>query len=288
MDPLQNRRASILSTREVVDLEEIPVYVKNKRLVPQKEGFASSVFVVLLERKLKSKTTAAFAEAVFGLLIDHGGEVSGAVNTMISARAGKDLVSSLASGLLTIGPRFGGAVNAAALQWLDGVEGKEKAASFVEKRTKGGNLLAGIGHRKYRVGIPDPRVAAISEFASLLKTHPHYDFARAVEEVTTRKSGNLILNIDGVIAALALDILAECEKCSPRGVARTRGGRILQRAVRYPTLRRIYRALYGAEEERRRPFPIAGRIVICTKAEIGRTNALLFLPASISDISGSN
>ena len=212
MDELKNRRPSILSTREVIDLDETLVFVKNKKLVPQKRGFAAAIFEALLDRELRSPVTYAFAEAIFQLLIDHGGEVSGAVNTMISARAGKDLVSSLASGLLTIGPRFGGAVNSAALQWLDGVEAKETAASFVEKRTKGGKLLAGIGHRKYRVGIPDPRVAAISQFTTLLKKHPHYDFARSVEEVTTHKSGTLILNVDGAIAALTLDILVECEK----------------------------------------------------------------------------
>lgn len=36
---------------------------------------------------------------------DHGPAVSGAHNTIVTARAGKDLVSSLASGLLTIGDR---------------------------------------------------------------------------------------------------------------------------------------------------------------------------------------
>jgi ATP citrate (pro-S)-lyase len=211
MDTMRGRRASVLSTREVVDLDEIPAFVKNKRLVPQEKGFASRIFEALLERKLASPITSAFAEAIFGLLIDHGGEVSGAVNTMISARAGKDLVSSLASGLLTIGPRFGGAVNGAAQQWLDGVTARERPAEFVEKRTKGGNLLSGIGHRKYRVGIPDPRVAAIAEFAMLLEKHPYYDFARAIEKVTTGKNGSLILNVDGVMAALALDILTQCE-----------------------------------------------------------------------------
>ncbi|HTR18451.1 MAG TPA: citrate/2-methylcitrate synthase [Candidatus Paceibacterota bacterium] len=215
MDSMKNRRPSVLSTREVVDLDAVPTFVKNKKLIPQKRGFAAAAFEALLDKKLRSDVTAAFAEAVLQLLIDHGGEVSGAVNTMISARAGKDLVSSLSAGLLTIGPRFGGAVNAAAEQWLSGVVQDDAATHFVEARTKGGKLLAGIGHRKYRVGIPDPRVAAISQFAGLLKEHPHYDFAREIEAVTTKKSGNLILNVDGVIAALALDILAECEKLSP-------------------------------------------------------------------------
>lgn len=45
---------------------------------------------------------------------DHGPAVSGAHNTIVTARAGKDLVSALCSGLLTIGPRFGGALDKAA------------------------------------------------------------------------------------------------------------------------------------------------------------------------------
>ncbi len=39
---------------------------------------------------------------------------AGAHNTIVTARAGKDLVSCLVSGLLTIGPRFGGAIDDAA------------------------------------------------------------------------------------------------------------------------------------------------------------------------------
>ena len=43
-----------------------------------------------------------FIEMVLMLTADHGPAVSGAHNTIVSARAGKDLVSSLCSGLLTI------------------------------------------------------------------------------------------------------------------------------------------------------------------------------------------
>jgi citrate synthase len=48
------------------------------------------------------------------LCADHGPCVSGAHNTIVTSRAGKDLVSCLVSGLLTIGPRFGGAIDDAA------------------------------------------------------------------------------------------------------------------------------------------------------------------------------
>jgi ATP citrate (pro-S)-lyase len=211
MDELSNRKASILSTREIVDLDEIPVFVKGKKVVAQDTTFAKKALEAVLGKKIKSDTTSAFGEAIFSLLIDHGGNVSGAVNTMITARAGKDLVSSLAAGLLTVGPRFGGAVNEAARTFVDGIASGKDAASFVEEKTKGGKLLSGIGHRKYRVGLPDPRVAAIAEFATLLKNTPHYDFAREIEKVTTGKNGTLILNVDGVMASLFLDILIECE-----------------------------------------------------------------------------
>ncbi|MDB5237943.1 MAG: hypothetical protein JWM46_213 [Candidatus Kaiserbacteria bacterium] len=206
------RASSILSTRHIVDLDAVPEFVKNGALVPQEQnGFAAATLKALIGRDV-SDVTAAFVENIFELLMDHGGHVSGAVNTMITARAGKDMVSSLAAGLLTIGPRFGGAVNEAARAWYEGAASKVSAKEFVENKTKEGKLLAGIGHRKYRVGIPDPRVAALAEFTKLLSAHPHYDFARAIEGVTTGKNGNLILNVDGVMAAVLLDILAEKEE----------------------------------------------------------------------------
>lgn len=211
---MANRQKSILSTREMVDLGAVPVFVKGGKLTKQKQNaFASAAFDALLGRQV-SPVTAAFVENIFELLIDNGGQVSGAVNTMVTARAGKDMVSSLAAGLLTIGPRFGGAVNEAARAWVSGLGSTKSAADFVESKTRAGELLAGIGHRKYRVGISDPRVVALSGFVALLKKHPHYDFARAVEKVTTSKNGNLILNVDGAMASLLLDILSEKEKMS--------------------------------------------------------------------------
>ena len=198
---LMNRQKSILSTRMVADPE-----------ASAKDPFVKAVLEALIGKPVRSPTTVAFADAVFTVTIDHGGQVSGAVTTMITARAGKDLVSSLAAGLLTIGPRFGGAVNAAAEGWVGGRFQKISAKDFVARA----GLIPGIGHRKYRVGLPDPRVKALSAYAKKLKKHLHYDFARAVEKVTTGKNGKLILNVDGAIAALMLDILVECEKLSEK------------------------------------------------------------------------
>ena len=54
---------------------------------------------------------AEYIEMILETVADHGPCVSGAHNAIVAARAGKDVVSSLASGLLTIGPRFGGAID---------------------------------------------------------------------------------------------------------------------------------------------------------------------------------
>jgi ATP citrate (pro-S)-lyase len=48
------------------------------------------------------KYATKFLEMILIITADHGPAVSGAHNTIVCARAGKDLVSCLASGLLTI------------------------------------------------------------------------------------------------------------------------------------------------------------------------------------------
>src|SRR6202007_363951 len=79
----------------------------------ESNSFAKIVMSIILGKPIKSEKLESFVDFVLRILVDHGPYVSGAVNTMVTARAGKDLSSSLASGILTIGPRFGGAINQA-------------------------------------------------------------------------------------------------------------------------------------------------------------------------------
>ena len=175
---------------------------------------------MLLGRPLKSKVTEDFIDFILKLLVDHGPYVSGAVNTIVTARAGKDLVSSLAAGLLTVGPRFGGAINEAAAIWLRGVRDSSEPAALVESFAARKQYISGIGHRKYRSDHPDPRVSRIMAHAEALKERRFTSFARGVEQQTLAKKGNLILNVDGAIAACLLDILSEEEGYSLDGLQR--------------------------------------------------------------------
>jgi len=173
----------------------------------ERNSLASLVLSLLLGKQVESGKAIDFTDLVLRMLVDHGPYVSGAVNTIVTARAGRDLVSGLTAGLLTIGPRFGGAINAAARGWVDGVTSDMSAKEFVDSFVSKGGIISGIGHKKYRVDMPDPRVEALMRFTGNSNGDRYLKFARSVEEITTQKKGNLILNIDGAIAGVMLDIL---------------------------------------------------------------------------------
>ncbi|KAF9165694.1 citrate synthase [Actinomortierella ambigua] len=149
-----------------------------------------------------------FIEMVLMLTADHGPAVSGAHNTIVTARAGKDLVSSLCAGLLTIGDRFGGALDGAAEQFSSAYDKSLTPREFVTSMRKQNKLILGIGHKIKSRTNPDLRVEIIKAYA---KEHfpatPVLDYALQVENITTSKKDNLILNVDGAIGILFVDLL---------------------------------------------------------------------------------
>ncbi|HVQ43923.1 MAG TPA: citrate/2-methylcitrate synthase [Candidatus Saccharimonadia bacterium] len=213
MARLTGRRPGLIASSVSHDDGDGEVRVMDQGLLElaNNNSFAKIVISMFLGREAQSAELVAFVDYVLKLLVDHGPYVSGAVNTIVTARAGRDLVSSLAAGLLTIGPRFGGAVNQAAATWLEGVSSEVSPAALVETYAARRSYISGIGHRKYRSDFPDPRVSRLLEFAASLEEARFTTFARGVEAETTRKKGNLILNVDGAMAAVLLDLLAEKE-----------------------------------------------------------------------------
>jgi succinyl-CoA synthetase alpha subunit len=209
---LTNRKPALISSSVSGDIEGVATVLGEDLLTMAKNNsFASIVSSMFLGQKIKSTELEAFVDFVLRLLVDHGPYVSGAVNTIITARAGKDLPASLAAGLLTVGPRFGGAINEAANNWLKGVSKEIRPIDFVEGFASRREYISGIGHRKYRVDLPDPRVVELLKFADSLEQKRFSTFAKEVENVTVSKKGNLILNVDGAIAAVLLDMLSEKE-----------------------------------------------------------------------------
>ncbi|KLO16149.1 ATP citrate lyase isoform 2 [Schizopora paradoxa] len=172
-------------------------------------GLGGVVSLLWFKRRLPPWATK-FIEMVLMLTADHGPAVSGAMNTIVATRAGKDLISSLASGLLCIGSRFGGALDEAASMFSNARDTGLTPREFVDESRKANKLISGIGHKIKSVNNPDLRVELVKEY--VLKNFPSHsllDYALAVEKVTTAKKDTLILNVDGCIAVCFVDLLRD-------------------------------------------------------------------------------
>jgi hypothetical protein len=191
------------------DRGDEPLYcgVPLSQIVERGMGLGDVIGLLWFKKKLPPYA-AKFVELVLVLVADHGPAVSGAHNTIVAARAGKDLMSSVAAGMLTIGPRFGGAISGAAKMFKYGVDNNLSPEGFIRKYKLEGKNIQGIGHRVKSIRNPDKRVELIKEYAR--KHFPrtrHMNFALAVEELTSKKKDNLIFNVDGAIGVLFLDLM---------------------------------------------------------------------------------
>ena len=149
-----------------------------------------------------------FLEIAITLVADHGPAVSGAHNAIVAARAGKDIISALASGMLTIGPRFGGAIDGAAQNFLRGYASGLTPEQFIKEMKSKGQLVPGIGHKVKSLANPDMRVKLLKEYCKKnFKSTEILDYALAVEQLTTAKKATLILNVDGCIGVCFVDLL---------------------------------------------------------------------------------
>lgn len=165
------------------------------------------VISLLWFKKQYPKWATDFIETVIKTVADHGPAVSGAHNAKVTARAGKSVVESLVTGLLTIGPRFGGAIDGAAQYFKYADDNDLSPKEFLSYMKKEGVPIPGIGHRIKSLKNPDLRVKGLMDYAAEnFPATPLLDYARTVEALTTSKKENLILNVDGTIGILMVDM----------------------------------------------------------------------------------
>jgi ATP citrate (pro-S)-lyase len=177
------------------------------KIFEEKWGLGGVIGLLWFKKDLP-KWAREFLERVVLLTADHGPAVSGAHNSIVAARAGKDIISALVSGLLTIGPRFGGAVQGSADHFTKYLYAGHNPEEMVKDMKNKNVNIQGIGHRIKSVTNPDVRVTIMKEFAK--KNFPNtetLDYALEIEKLTTAKRNNLILNVDGVIGVLSCDML---------------------------------------------------------------------------------
>lgn len=189
--------------KEELEYLNIPI----SKVLEKELGIGGVIGLLWFKRELPDYGRK-FLETALILCADHGPAVSGAHNAIVAARAGKDIISSLVSGLLTIGPRFGGAIDGAAQEFKRAYDAKLTPEQFINDMKKKGAPIPGIGHRVKSVTNPDMRVTQMKAFCKKnFKSTPLLDYALEVEKLTTAKKGNLILNVDGCIGIAFVDML---------------------------------------------------------------------------------
>ncbi|MEK7294545.1 MAG: citrate/2-methylcitrate synthase [Nitrospirota bacterium] len=162
---------------------------------------------LLWDKRLISKQEAEIVKRILMLSADHGPCVSGAYATILAACAGIGLSQAVAAGMIMIGPRFGGAVTDAGRWFKYAVDHKMNVDEFLTYMKKNVGPVPGIGHRVKSLRNPDKRVKELVGYVKSLNIKtPCLDFALAVEQVTAAKKDNLILNVDGTMAAVLVDI----------------------------------------------------------------------------------
>jgi ATP-citrate lyase alpha-subunit len=162
---------------------------------------------LLWDKRLISKQEAEIVKRILMLSADHGPCVSGAYATILAACAGIGLSQAVAAGMIMIGPRFGGAVTDAGRWFKYAVDHKMSVDEFLAYMKKNVGPVPGIGHRVKSLRNPDKRVKELVGYVKSLNIKtPCLDFALQVEQVTAAKKDNLILNVDGTMAAVLVDI----------------------------------------------------------------------------------
>ena len=152
--------------------------------ITKKSSVGNAIGHLWFKKQLPDKVSN-YIDLILQVVSDHGPAVSGAMNTIISARAGKDLISSVVSGLLTIGPRFGGAIHKSAVDFYDGYKNGLKAHEFIKKIKSENRYIQGIGHRVKSKDNPDKRVEILQNYVKEnFEKHNYLNYALSIEKET--------------------------------------------------------------------------------------------------------
>lgn len=164
-------------------------------------SFLDAVFL-LLRGDRPSDHERAMLDAMLVACCDHGAEAPSTAAARTAASTGNALHVALAAGLLAMGLKHGCAVEPAMrLLSID-----ESPRTVVERAVATGERLPGFGHKVYIEH--DPRTLALLTRAAALGFRGRYvERAVAIEEALAMAKGRrLPLNIDGCLAALALEL----------------------------------------------------------------------------------
>jgi citrate synthase len=171
------------------------------------------VAFLLLTGQLPSPAQSRVLNAILVSVCDQGALPHSTTATINSASTRAALLPAVASGLLAMGPAHAGAVERAAWLFDEGVKkmkekersAAEQAKVILEVAEEKKERLAGFGHLLHKSG--DPRALALVEIARREGVAgDHVALMEAIHSRFRERGKTLPLNVDGAMAAVALDL----------------------------------------------------------------------------------
>ncbi|MBI4057853.1 citryl-CoA lyase [Candidatus Microgenomates bacterium] len=171
-------------------------------------GFVPAIWLVLLG-ELPNEKQERMLNALLVASLEHGVAPPSTTVARIVASTGNSVNTAVAAGVSAIGEHHGGAGEKAAQLFKQAFASESDAGkaakALVDEVIKRGERMPGYGHAIYDV---DPRTQTLLKIAKKEGFYGTYvELALAVErELQIRTGKKLPLNIDGIIAALLLEL----------------------------------------------------------------------------------
>ncbi|MAF14010.1 MAG: citryl-CoA lyase [Parcubacteria group bacterium] len=164
-------------------------------------SFSDAIFLILAARKPNDQESKIFSTMLISV-IDHGMGTTSSQAARFVASGGNSVNTAIASGVLSLGDYHGGAIEGAMKQLIN----VNDVAEFVKNNLDNKNLIYGFGHKIYKEA--DPRTQQILKLCQELSYQSKYiDLVQSIEtELEKQKVKKLPLNVDGVMAAILLEM----------------------------------------------------------------------------------
>jgi citryl-CoA lyase len=162
--------------------------------------FADAIWLLLKGERPSEKESEIF-NTILSSSIDHGVGNPSTVSARTVQSGGNDMNTSVAGGILALGDSHGGAIE----ECMEMLQSEKSAEEIVEEYLQNGDKIPGLGHKVY--DDVDPRAEKMLDKAENLGLSGAYvENMRDIQRVFGEKKVDLVMNVDGGIAAVMSDL----------------------------------------------------------------------------------
>lgn len=162
--------------------------------------FSDAIWLTLKGEK-PSKEESEIFKTILSCSIDHGVGNPSTVSARTVQSGGNGMNTSVAAGVMALGDKHGGAIE----DCMKMLQTEKNAEEIVEEKLGKGETIPGIGHKVYEE--EDPRALKILKKARALDlAGKKVEKMLSVKEVFAERKVELVLNVDGAIAAVMSDL----------------------------------------------------------------------------------